>query len=286
MRISKDEINMKITGIIKDAFLFPSKNTGRFSTYLLLSVLMTGFAFGGLLTNAFGIIDAENYLYGGIYFIIVMIIGFIISGYHIKIIKSGIELDEEVPTFKLFEDFMTGFDNVMVSLFYFIIPALIVLLVGYDTNTFNNATALGKAFVSQIYNVYIMGNSTDIAVNALSHTVSNFINSLTITLTVAFIIFLIFSMLQSVGEARLANTGSLREALNIFEAAKDIKRIGVGKAIILLLLIVVIMGAIEIIFINILQYYPFLLSIIYIILTPYMVLVTQRAIGLAYSDIA
>ena len=277
---------MNITGIIKDAFLFPSKNTGRFAMYLLLSVLMIGFIIGGILTYAFGFINAEDYLIGGIYLIIAMLIGFIISGYHIKLIKSGIELDEEVPTFELFENFMTGFDNVVVSLFYFIIPALIVLVIGADTNIFGNAIAIGEELVRQIFIVYIMGNSTDIAVNALSHTIDNFMNSLTITLTAALILFIIFSIIQSAAEARLANTGSLKEALNIFEALKDIKRIGVVKVIILVLLVFVIMAIIEIIFISLFQYYPFLLSIIYIILTPYMALVTQRTIGLTYSEIA
>ena len=159
---------MNITGIIKDAFLFPSKNTGRFAIYLLLSILMIGFVIGGCLTYAIGLFDSENYLTGGIYLIIAMLIGFIISGYHIKVIKSGTELDEEVPVFELFEDFMTGFDNVVVSIAYFIIPALIVLVVEFDANLFSNAIAVGQEFVLQIFNVYIMGSSTDIALTAIS----------------------------------------------------------------------------------------------------------------------
>ncbi len=277
---------MKITEIIKDAFLFPSKNTGRFAIYLLLSVLMVGFALGGAFTYAFGFIDAENYLTGGIYLIISMLIGFIIAGYHIKVIRSGIELNDNVPVFELYENFMTGFDNFIVSLAYFIIPALIVILVGFDTNLFGNAITVVKEFVLQIFNVYIMGNSINLAVNAISLALTNFLSSLVITLTVALVVFLIFSILQLMGEARLANTGSLREALNIFEAAKDITRIGVGKVILLLLAVVAVIAIIELILIIALTFYPFLLSIIYIILTPYMVLVSQRALGLLYSDIA
>ena len=277
---------MNITEIIKDAFLFPSKNTGRFAIYLLLSVLMIGFALGGAFTYALGIIDAENYLAGGVYLIISILIGLIIAGYHINVIKSGIEHDDNVPVFELYENFMTGFDNFIVSLVYFIIPALIVILVGFDTNLFGNAIAVVKEFVLQIFNVYIMGGSIDIAVNAISLALTNFLNSLAITITAALILFLIFSILQLMAEARLANTGSIREALNILGAAKDITRIGVGKVILLLLAVVVVIAVIEIILIIALSYFPFLLSIIYIIMTPYIVLVTQRAIGLLYSDIA
>lgn len=277
---------MNITGIIKDAFLFPSKNTGRFAIYLLLSVLMVGFIIGGDLTYAFGLFNSENYLLGGIYLIIAMLIGFIITGYHIKIIKSGIEHDEEVPVFELYKDFMTGFDNIVVSIFYFMIPALIVVLVGYDTNIFGNAIAIFEEFLLQIFNVFIMGNSVDIAVNAISNAVTNFVTSLAITIAVALILFVIFSFIQAMAEARLANTGSLREALNILESVKDIKRIGVGRVILVTLLVVLIIAIIDIILLIAFNYYPFLIIIVYIIITPYLALFAQRALGLLYSDIA
>ena len=254
--------------------------------YLLLSVLIAGFAFGGILTYGFGLFNDEYYLLGGIYLIISLLIGCIISGYHIKIIKSGIELDDNVPAFKLYDDFMTGFDNILVSIFYFIIPALIVILVSYDTNLFSNAIAIVEEFISQLFNVFIMGDSIDIALNALSQSVTAFAVSLAITITTALILFLIFSIIQSIAEARLANTGSLREALNIFEAIKDIIKIGVGKVILVSLLIIVIIALIEIILITLLSNYLFLLVIILIIITPYLTLVIQRALGLLYSDIA
>jgi hypothetical protein len=87
-------------------------------------------------------------------------------------------------------------------------------------------------------------------------------------------------------EARLANTGSLREALNIYEALKDIKRIGVGKFALIVILIGILFVIIEILLLIAISYYPFLFIIVYIVLTPYQILVSQRAIGLLYSDIA
>lgn len=277
---------MNLIGIIKDSFLFPSKNTGRFAIYLLLSVLAVGFAFGGILTYALGLFDGENYLTGGMYLIISLIIACLISGYHVKIIKSGIELDETVPVFELFEDFMTGFNNILVLLGYFIIPAIIVILVAFDTNLFDNAISIVLETVKQIFNVFIMGNSPDLAVTAISHTVDNFVGSLGITITVALILFVIFTILESIGEARLANTGSVRQALNIFETIKDIRRIGIGRTILLILLILIIISIVEIILVTLLQFYPFLLSVIYIIITPYLALVTRRSVGLLYSEIA
>lgn len=276
---------MKFTGIIKDAFLFPSKNIGRYAIYLLLSVLMVSFALGGILTYLLGLFDATNYLLGGMYLIIAMIIGFIIAGYHIKIIRSGIELEMEVPVFKLYEDFMTGFDNVLVLFAYYIIPAITVVFIAFDTKLFEYIGALVQETAMQIFNVLFMGNSADLAVKALTPIVNNIVGSLLTTLIAGLILFAIFTILQYIGEARLARTGSLKEALNIFETLKDIKRIGIVRTILLIILVVALMLIIDTILISVLTYYPFLLLVFITVITPYWALVTRRAIGLLYSDI-
>ena len=277
---------MNITEIIKDAFLFPSKNMKRFAVYLVLSVLMTVFILGGTLVYPWGFFNVDNYAIGGIYLVIALVIGFFISGYHLKVIKSGIELDDEVPVFELGENFLGGFEITIISVFYFIIQAFIIAVAVLATNVFGNAIATVQQIRLQIFNVFFMVNSADIAVDAISNAVFNFIISLAITIAVALIVFLIFSILQSASQARLANTDSLKYALDIFEAAKDIKRIGIVKVLLLVLLVLVIIAVMGIIFISLFSYFPLLLSVIYIILVPYIALAIQRLIGLAYSDIA
>ena len=106
-----------------------------------------------------------------------------------------------------------------------------------------------------------------------------------ISIIVALVVFVIFSFFHTMAQARLANTDSLFEALNVFEAAKDITRIGVTKVIILILLVIIIISVIEAILSAIFSYVP-LLSILSIIITPYLIFFAQRAIGLLYSDIA
>ena len=277
---------MNITEIIKDAFLFPSKNMERFAVYLVLSVLMTVFILGGTLVYPWGFFNVDNYAIGGIYLVIALVIGFFISGYHLKVIKSGIELDDEVPVFELGENFLGGFEITIISVFYFIIQAFIIAVAVLATNVFGNAIATVQEIRLQIFNVFFMVNSADIAVDAISNAVFNFIISLAITIAVALIVFLIFSILQSASQARLANTDSLKYALDIFEAMKDIKRIGIVKVLLLVLLVLVIIAVMGIIFISLFSYFPLLLSVIYIILVPYIALAIQRLIGLAYSDIA
>ena len=277
---------MNITEIIKDAFLFPSKNMERFAVYLVLSVLMTVFILGGTLVYPWGFFNVDNYAIGGIYLVIALVIGFFISGYHLKVIKSGIELDDEVPVFELGENFLGGFEITIISVFYFIIQAFIIAVSVLATNVFGNAIAIVQQIRLQIFNVFFMVNSADIAVDAISNAVFNFIISLAITIAVALIVFLIFSILQSASQSRLANTDSLKDALNIFETLKDIKRIGIVKVLLLVLLVLVIIAVMGIIFISLFSYFPLLLSVIYIILAPYIALAIQRLIGLAYSDIA
>ena len=277
---------MNITEIIKDAFLFPSKNMERFAVYLVLSVLMTVFILGGTLAYPWGFFNVDNYAIGGIYLVIALVIGFFISGYHLKVIKSGIELDDEVPVFELGENFLGGFEITIISVFYFIIQAFIIAVAVLATNVFGNAIATVQEIRLQIFNVFFMVNSADIAVDAISNAVFNFIISLAITIAVALIVFLIFSILQSASQARLANTDSLKYALDIFETLKDIKRIGIVKVLLLVLLVLVIIAVMATIFIILFNYLPLVVSVIYILLVPYIALAIQRLIGLAYSDIA
>ncbi len=279
---------MKTTEIIKDAFSFPSKKPGRFAIYLLLTVFLVFFAIGGYITFGLGLFNSENYLIGGLYMLFSLIIGIILSGYHITVIKSGIERDDEFPVFKWFENFITGFENVIVALFYYIIPTIIVAIVGYDTNIYGNIIAVIEEILYQLFNVYIMGSSINSGLNAIYHTIDNLTNSLMITFTVALILFIIFSILQFMAQARLAKTGSITESLNIYEAAKDIWKIGLAKVFVLFLLVFIILAIIEFILINLINIFPlfiFLVTTFYILITPYIILVAPRAIGLLYSDI-
>ena len=104
-------VNMEIMEIIKDSFLFPSKNLGTFSIYVVLSVLVATFTFGGIFSYLLGFIGSEYILIGGLTLVFAMLIGWVMSGYEISIIKSGIDLDDEIPEFKWWDNFITGFLN-------------------------------------------------------------------------------------------------------------------------------------------------------------------------------
>jgi hypothetical protein len=275
---------MDVMELIKDAFVFPSKNIKNLLIYELLAIVAGIFSLGGTVTYFLGVLNPELFMWGGIACIISMLIGWVLSGYLISVIKSGIDLDDKVPEFEWWENFTTGFDNFIVTIVYFVIPAFIVVVVGYLTNIFGNVMLVAQELFLQANTAY-MGNTTFLVTDTLSQAMVNLAISLATTLTVAVVVFVIFSFFQLMAESRLANTGSLMEALNIFEAAKDIGRIGIGKVIIVVLLVLIIVAIIEFVLSAVFSILP-ILSILSIIITPYLLFFVERAVGLLYSDIS
>ena len=273
---------MNITEIIKNASVFPAKNLETLSIYAILSILTVAFAFQGIVTFVFGLLDMGNILFGVIYIIVAIIIGLITRRISIQCIKSGIDLEEKLPDFKWWQSFGMGLNKVIITIFYFIVPAFLVVVVGLITNIYGNIINLGQEIVSQIPNA-IIGNSA-LASDTIYLASYPLLISLAITISFALIIFLIFSFFQAMGEARLAHTGSLKHALNIYGAAKDISRIGVGKVILLSIIIYVIFVIVEIV-LTVIFDHLLVLSILTIVITPYMALFSQRSFGLLYSDI-
>ena len=277
-------VNMDVIDIIKDSFIFPSKDMKTLLIYVLLSLIAGAFSFIGILVYILGFVQPECFMWGGMAIVVSMLIGWVMYGYSVSVIKSGIDLSDEVPKFEWWENFIIGFDNFIVTIVYFLIPAFITLIVGYMTNIYGNLFIVGREIYLQTHYAY-MGSSSAVAFNTISQALANLVVSLAITLTAALVIFVIFSFLQTMAEARLANTGSLSEALNVFEAAKDIGRIGIGKVIILIILVIVVTGVVEMVFSALFNIVP-ILSILSIIVTPYLLFFAQRAVGLLYSDIA
>lgn len=275
---------MEIKEIITDAFEFPYLSLGTFSIYTVLSVLAGSFAFTGLISSILGYNNPVNLVMGILSVILSVLIGFILSGYSISVIKSGIKGDNVVPEFDWKENFYTGINNFIVTFVYILIPTVIVVIVGYLTNVHGTFMAVIQEIVSQFTSVYT-GSSTVIAVDAISAALAKLPDSLVIPVIVALILFVVFLFLQTMAQSRLANTGDLMEALNIVEAARDISRIGVGKVVLLVISVILIVVLIEIIVSFIFNILPFL-SILSIIISPYLLFFTQRAIGLLYSDIA
>ncbi len=273
--------------IIQDAFIFPSQNLEKLAIYIVLTVVVGLLIGGGVALSVLSTLNASYLaIIGVILLIIGIILALIISGYQLAILKTGIDLDDEAPAFDWKNDLINGIKLLIVGIVYFIIPAIIVLIVGLVTNVPGNfMKIINEASVAPA-NATAMANSTGVAVNTVSQsTLAAFGTSLTITAIVAFVLLIIFAFIETMGQARLANTGSLGHALNIPEAAKDLTRIGIGKVVAVVILVIIIVAVINAI-LGYLTGQVSQLSILSLIVTPYLAFFTQRASGLLYSDIA
>lgn len=276
---------MEITEIIKESFMFPANNLKALAIYIAITFVM-GILIAGGIFSMIGVENSALYaILSFILFIIAVVVGFILAGYEIDVIKTGIDFDELAPDFDWKADLIRGIKAIIVSIVYFIIPAIITIIVAFITNVPGNIVNVAQ-YVNQ---TAVNANGTVVANSALEmipdSVMSGLVGSISITLLIAAVLFIIFSFIQVMANSRLANTDSLGEALNIPEAIRDISRIGVGKVIATIILVFLVALVIGAILSAIYQQVP-QLSILNIIVTPYLMFFTNRATGLLYSDIA
>lgn len=276
---------MEIMEIIKEAMIFPSQELSKLAIYIALSVVAVLIAALGLVFIVLGL--ADNMLWailGILIFILALCVSFIVSGYLISILKSGIDHSESAPDFVWKENLITGIKYLIVNIVYFIIPAIIVLIIAWATNLFGLAQTMFMKMMQA--NMAAPANATVVISDVVPQSmIISFGNALIITGVVTFVLFVIFAFIQTMGKSRLANTDSLGDALNIPEAFKDLGRIGYGKVIAVVLLIFIIIAVINAL-INGINSYINGFSVLSIIVTPYLTFFAARATGLLYSDIA
>lgn len=277
--------NMEIMEIIKEAMIFPSNNLGKIAIFIVFTIVAVLLAFVGFVFIALGLSDSFIWIVlGTIILIAALLLGFIITGYQVSIIKSGIDHTESAPEFNWKGNLITGVKYLVVNIVYFIIPAIIVLIIAWATNLFGMA----RTMFIQMMNASMAApaNTTVVFENVVPQSlIISFGTTLAIVGIIAFVLFVIFSIIETMGQSRLANTDSLGDALNIPEAFKDIGRIGYGKVIAVIILTFVIIAVINAIITGLNNYINGF-GILSIIVTPYLIFFSSRATGLLYSDIA
>lgn len=200
--------------------------------------------------------------------------------------KSGIDHDESAPAFDWKNDFITGLKMLVLSIVYFIIPFIVTLIMMFVTNIPGQLVNIAqKISVSSANATAVTSSASPVLTGVSQAAMTSLVASMAFTTLVAVMVFIIFAFLHAMGQSRLANTGDLGEAINIPEAFRDITRIGVGKVIAVIVLVFIIMVVIQGILAFLYGKVP-QLSILGIIVTPYLAFFIQRAVGLLYSDIA
>ena len=110
---------MEITDIIKESFVFPANDLAKLAVYIVFIIVMSILALGGITLMALGMMSGGSVIstvLGIIFFICSLILAFIITGYQISIIKSGIDNSEKAPDFVWKENLIKGIKNLVVNI--------------------------------------------------------------------------------------------------------------------------------------------------------------------------
>lgn len=119
---------MELGEILSDALVYPFHNIKALILYVILGIIL-GIAIAGTVGAIAVGVAAENFLAvigtGIIGIIIALIIGFVISGFELDIVKYGINRDDSAPGIDIVRQFINGVKLFVVHVVYFIIPIII-----------------------------------------------------------------------------------------------------------------------------------------------------------------
>ncbi len=186
-------------------------------------------------------------------FIIAVLFSFVVAGYTVNVTKRGIDNSKEIPGFDFKNNFVDGLKLFVVFLFYFIIPIIITLVLLFMFG------AIGAGF-------------------------DHMIGSLGIWAVFALIIFIVFGILGVVAQSRYAISHSIGYAINIGEVVEDVKRIGILK-IILFLIVEHILLIVYALILGVVTVVPAIGTMITdVILGGFLILSINYGVGLLYSE--
>ncbi|MBQ2831624.1 DUF4013 domain-containing protein [Methanobrevibacter sp.] len=237
---------MGVGDIIGDALAYPFSNIKALVLYAVLSII-AGLIGGATLVSTAVSVSSKGL--AGFTFSALAIIGlivlilvlFLIEGYGLDIVKFGIERRSDSPGIDLGRQIGNAIKLIIVSIVYYIIPAIIILILGLFLKNW-------------------------------------------ILLIISIILVIIFALANFMAKCRLAKTDSLGEALAIGEAIGDISRVGLGKIIATVIVIVLVLLIAAFIIGLISKLNNTIGSVLLGIFAVYFVFFYNRAIGLLYSE--
>lgn len=259
---------MEIFEILKDSVKYPFADI---KMLLIIGVILLA---GSILESIGAYID------NGIVVILGMIASLVLSilvmGYSLDIFKFAIGQDVAVPELDIEGNLKDGVKLLIVSIIYYIIPGIITLVAAILTSGFAFTRLAGLNNVE---------NAT--AAEAASQIFTpDFVAAIGVVMVIAIVLYIIFTLLALMGEARLARTGSIDEAISFRQSYADLKEIGIGKTLALLILLFILV-AIVIFIMMLVSFIPIAgIFIATLIGAPFILFMQNRAYGLLYSEIA
>ena len=266
---------MNLREIIMDAIKYPISDTRKFLIFCILIILMSLSA----ILPSYGF---NNSTLSIILTLVTLIVSFVVLGYSVEVIKGGTEGDDTLPEFDYVKQFVMGIKALILDIIYFIIPLVIVIIVASASGLFSSFTNIVYASIDAMAND--ANNLTMIMAAIPKTTMNTFTNALTVTLIVAIILFIIFSLMSFTAMVRFAKTGSGTEGLRFREIIRDMSNVGFGKIIVTLIVIYIIAIALSLVIglIGLIPYIGVFISIF--VGVPFIILFLYRAIGLLYAD--
>ena len=266
---------MDIGEIIKTGFTYPTKNWMNLVILGIIFVIISLIGRVGSYTNQTAIIV--------IALIVSIILAIILQGYKIEIIGEGVKGSSDIPLLNT-DNFLTGIKSILVSIVYYIIPAIIVTIVGLAVSYSVGVNELMRYATSLQYASMnpAMANAT---FNSLPVSFVSNLFTATITLgVIAFILFFIFSIFELTAQGKLAETGSLKEAVGMKTVIAKVGSIGWLK-IIAFLIISVIIVTIVLFIGGLLLIIPIIGPIIFaLVIVPFVFLYQFYSVGLLYAS--
>ena len=266
---------MKLREIIMDAIKYPNSDTRKYLIFCVLIILMS-------LSTILPPYGLKNDTLTLILSLVTLIVLFVVLGYSVEVVKGGVEGDDTLPDFDYVKQFVIGIKALILEIIYFIIPAVIVIIVASASGLFSSFTKIVYASIDAIGNGAT--NFTMIMAAIPKSTLNAFANSLTVTIIVGIILFIIFSLMSFAALARFAKTGSGTEGLRFRQILRDMSNVGFLK-IIVTLIVIYIIALLLLVVIGLIGLIPYIGVFIGIFIgLPFTVLFLYRAIGLLYAD--
>ncbi len=266
---------MNLREIIMDAIKYPISDTRKFLIFCALIILMSL----STIIPSYGFKDSTLSI---ILSLVTLIVLFVVIGYLVEVIKGGTNRDDTLPDFDYVKQFVIGIKAVILDIIYFIIPAIITIIVASASGLFTSFTKIVYISIDAISKD--ANNLTTVMAAIPKSTMNTFTNALTITIIVGIILFIIFSLMAFTGLVRFAKTGSGTEGLRFRQILKDMSNVGLVKIIVTLIVIYIIAAVLAIV-IGLIGLIPYIGVFIGIFVgVPFTLLFLYRAIGLLYAD--
>ena len=243
---------MEIGDIISKSFKYPLNNGTQFMKVAVLYLLLIVPVFFSVLMIIFA--NSSAILVSAIITIICyLIFALIMGGYFLSVMKEGISSSNLMPEYDFAKNIVDSIKVWVLGLLFSLIPGIIIgILLLIVTKFASSETVFGGIICIAL---------------------------------IALILEIIFCMFLSISLLRLANYDSLSEALNFSAIKEDLRAIGIGNLIVLLVVLGIISGAILFIT-GFLIFIPIVGTIIYIMfIVPYTYLAVCYGLGLMYSEI-